>query len=868
MRCVVGLICLLLLGGNEALFAQHYTGMVLDKETGRPIDAASVYLLSADSLIVSYTYTDSQGRFNLPDADASLLSFSSLGYKTFLVAKSEFTNDQSILLQPTDIQLREVEVTTNRLYETGDTLIYNVSGFKLPQDRNIADVLRKLPGITVAENGQIQYQGEAINRFYIEGLDLLGDKYNLASSNLKADYVKEIQVLQDHQPVKTLRGVQFSEQAALNLVLTEDAKAKWLAGVDLGLGAAPFLWNNRVLATVFKKNAQNLSMYKNDNTGSAIASELTSLRVEDLAYLQLLPKESQGVFRPEQWNSPPLDLHRYLFNKSHLFTTNQLFRTSEESDVRIQFSYLNNRLENKKNTEWNYFMADSVLSISEQIDEHEMQNDLEGFLVFTQNKADFFLKNKLSMRARLRKKDRTLYTNQNLIAEKYKTPDYYLRNEFHLVKPVGGNTWNLQSIIQTDCLPQHLEFTPGLYAGFLNLDFNYSGLRQNADIKEFLSHQLLSFNHQLKKLKMTYEMGAKADRRRLSSYLSVANTSDVDWRSSEFANTTRLDEYSVYFSPQLRFQQNKLSLNAVLKMAYYRFDPYKENLFALQPRITLTYMFTNWWDMRFRFSEDRRPFSLENMYTNYLFTNYRKVERSTGWFSPSKNRDYVWTTAYRNPVKGYFIQGGVTYQEIEKNGLNDLMYDGLLQKKQTVRHDYQQRNLQAMLNTSKSFATLNTRLFLDLHWMKSKAGQLSDGKFLRFTNQSYTLETKAIIQPSKWFNAEYKLYWSAFELKMKDFLSSSTNYFRHNLSLNILPSKAWQFNINPVYYHGDAGCVSNLFVDAYASYRWKNNELILSASHIGSNGTYEHHSFNSLTETVTSHKTRPMQILIKYAFNL
>ena len=81
-----------------------------------------------------------------------------------------------------------------------------------------------MPGIAINEDGSIEYQGKKINKFYIEGMDLLGGKYTQASENIDVDKVKKIQVFERHQPIKALKNTSFSEQAALNIVLGDGAK--------------------------------------------------------------------------------------------------------------------------------------------------------------------------------------------------------------------------------------------------------------------------------------------------------------------------------------------------------------------------------------------------------------------------------------------------------------------------------------------------------------------------------------------------------------------------------------------------------------------------------------------------------------------
>lgn len=80
-------------------------------------------------------------------------------------------------------------------------------------------MLKKLPGIKVAENGSVSYQGRAINRFYIEGQDLMGDNYTQATRNMPVNAVRDVEVMEDHQPIKLLQGRKPSESAALNIKL-------------------------------------------------------------------------------------------------------------------------------------------------------------------------------------------------------------------------------------------------------------------------------------------------------------------------------------------------------------------------------------------------------------------------------------------------------------------------------------------------------------------------------------------------------------------------------------------------------------------------------------------------------------------------
>lgn len=150
---------------------------------------------------------------------------------------TEYRPGMTIFLRQDAINIKEVEVKSRRLQQKSDTLIYSVAGFRQKQDRSIADVIAKMPGLEVSDKGMITYQGKPINKFYIEGLDLMGSKYSMASENLSAKKVKNVQVLRNHQPIKALKGINFSDRTALNRILEEDAKEVLSGVAEVGIGA-------------------------------------------------------------------------------------------------------------------------------------------------------------------------------------------------------------------------------------------------------------------------------------------------------------------------------------------------------------------------------------------------------------------------------------------------------------------------------------------------------------------------------------------------------------------------------------------------------------------------------------------------------
>ena len=188
------------------------------------------------------------------------------------------------------ISIKEVIVVAPKINEVGDTLNYNVERFTDETDRTLKDVLGKMPGIQVLENGMILYMNKPINRFYIEDMDLLKDRYGIATNNINPNDIATVQVLQKHQPVKALKDYETSSDAAINLKLKKSSKGVVLATAQLGAGISPLLLSNELVGMYFSKKMQDMVVYKGDNSGRDILGELNSLynpepKVRDLDIL-------------------------------------------------------------------------------------------------------------------------------------------------------------------------------------------------------------------------------------------------------------------------------------------------------------------------------------------------------------------------------------------------------------------------------------------------------------------------------------------------------------------------------------------------------------------------------------------------------
>ena len=203
------------------------TGRVIDLQQ-KPVSDVIVKLVSG-SKTLAFTSSNAKGEYNLEVKNAPtgevMLQFTHISYEkesSPLPASPSRGGviKQDMVLTPKAISLKEVTVKATPLWQRGDTLSHNLASFLGKGDVTLEDGLKRLPGVDVAQSGAISYMGMPISQFNIEGLDLLGGKYNLATRNIPADYVTNVEIVRNHHSRRVEKDVP-SNEVSMNIKLKE-----------------------------------------------------------------------------------------------------------------------------------------------------------------------------------------------------------------------------------------------------------------------------------------------------------------------------------------------------------------------------------------------------------------------------------------------------------------------------------------------------------------------------------------------------------------------------------------------------------------------------------------------------------------------
>lgn len=222
-----------------------------------------------------------------------------------------------------------------QIIQRGDTLSYRLSSFAGKGDYTLRDAMKRLPGIEVTSSGSIKYLGKDISNFYIEGMDLLGGQYNVATNNIPADYVTSVQVLNNHKDAKMDKDV-LSDDVAINIKLSKHAKFKPVGTYEAigGLGSNGGLYQTNGAGMLFKSRMQLLGTFKIGNIREFATDENINHFLND----QL---ESFGVKLLGNLSSSgaPLKRERYIHPKDYSVSFNLLNKLSENKSLRTNVGY-------------------------------------------------------------------------------------------------------------------------------------------------------------------------------------------------------------------------------------------------------------------------------------------------------------------------------------------------------------------------------------------------------------------------------------------------------------------------------------------------------------------------------------------------
>jgi hypothetical protein len=250
-------------------------GTLIDSnDHGSLLNTAVSLMRKSDSVLVKFTRADKNGKFSLANLNqGSYIMMMTHPYFGDYVDTVKLGNDQQldigkVFMLPKSKLLAEVIIKSGSpIRIKGDTTVYTADSFKVREGANVEELLRRLPGIQVDKNGQITAMGEKVTKVLVDGEEFFGDDPGIATKNLRADAVKEVEVFDKKSDQATFTGIDDGvKDKTINLKLKDNAKHGYFGKVEAG-GGLKDKYNNDAMLNAFKGKRKIAAYGIMSNTG-------------------------------------------------------------------------------------------------------------------------------------------------------------------------------------------------------------------------------------------------------------------------------------------------------------------------------------------------------------------------------------------------------------------------------------------------------------------------------------------------------------------------------------------------------------------------------------------------------------------------
>lgn len=258
-----------------AVAQRHVTGNVMESDTHEPMAQSSVRLLKMDSTFVAGGLTDLEGRFRVkaPANGRYIIQITSVGYKPY-TKHVTVTADKDVALgkitmRPDAVMLEGATVTGNAAKVTlkADTFVYNAAAFRTPEGSVVEELVKRLPGAQVDDDGKITINGKEVKKIMVDGKEFMVGDTKTAMKNLPSSIVDRVKAYDQKSDMARISGVDDGEEeTVLDFGIKPGMNKGILLNTDLAAGThdryfgrVMFGWMKDDLKVFLMGNANNVN---------------------------------------------------------------------------------------------------------------------------------------------------------------------------------------------------------------------------------------------------------------------------------------------------------------------------------------------------------------------------------------------------------------------------------------------------------------------------------------------------------------------------------------------------------------------------------------------------------------------------------
>lgn len=811
-------------------------GQVNDADTGAPIAGV---IVKAKGAFVS---TDREGCFSLSPKDgADSVSFRCMGYEPVILSVSADLSDVRLNRKMT--QLKDVIVEAPDIYAKGDTLVFNVARYANAKDNAIIDVIKRLPGIRVEEDGTIKYQGKPISKFYLDGNDFIGGQYGLATNNISYKDVKAVEVMENHQPVKALEGIEFPEEAGINLKLKEDARSRWVGVAQAAAGLQPFLYDGSLFTMRMAPKIQNMFTVKADNTGWNPRNEIRD-HDSDLMFSSDYVASLWSEYISADMVGAPLPEKRTRDNLSGLADAITAWKSGDTS-MRLKFDYMGDRLDYSSGMVTDYFSSQIPVFVrnnTQRMQSHEVSAQFQS----ETNKRGYYLKDRLNLSGSWETSNSAITGSYDL-SQRVRRKNFSAVNDLRLIRRNDKKLFTLSS-----------RNSFGYRPDCLRVSGNGDAV-QSVGITEFRSTTETRFGKLTRFWKYYLTAGVDLDYHRMNSALSGLGEFDNSGVHEAFLS-------NLYATPQVDYDRSgwRMSLTVPLKWRHYSISGQHDYInmspgFSVRRQLTSKSELSGFVGYRLGSPQPYLNIGIP------VLADYRNLFIGCNPDKYSHDMSASLSYRYRNPMKALFLNLSAMYGYSRNSVMSSQLFADVLIISTYVERLYHAGTWSLHGGVSKGLGHSKMVVGLEADASVASSSSMRDNAVIPYRQVAAGMKPYFKGNILRWLSANYEAEYG-FSLLTVDGERTDCHTFRQNLFATIIPNDIVQFTVGAEHFltrFPEGNSANLLLLDASAVWRINAKfRLSLTANNLLNRRHYEYINYGTLSRSEHKFTIRPRTILL------
>lgn len=865
------------------------TGIISGKNDEKISNATVILKNAITSKIITYNLSDSNGYYKIQtkfNCQPCSLEYSSFGYSKEIKTLYSTTANQkeTIDVKLTDniVSLDEVILSASKAIQfKKDTITFNAKSFTDGTETVAEDLLRKIPGISISDDGTIKIGNKEVEKVMVEGDDFFEKGYKTLTKNLPAAPIEKVELLQRYSNNKLLKGIEESDKVALNLKLNDKSKRQWFGNVDLGYGLGS---ENRYdaranLLNFGKKNKYyfftNLNNVGYDATGD-ISNLINSSRVGEPGSIGDGERVNELVTLSN--TIPYFKPSRFRFNNAELLSLNAIFNPTEKLKIKTigfanwdELSFFRNSADtfiangtNFTNTE-DYTLKNDYVTLFGKLDLSYDMTKTENIQLIskyndtdTGKRSDLLFNNTPTIQG--------LNSNNNRFDQKIAYSNKFKENKALLIT---GRYINEQS--------------PQIFTVSQN---NFTSLFENSNPTDNISqHSTFKFDY----------IGIEAhllDRKKNGNLFEIkaGNTYRIDMLSSSFnieteaetitpqnfQNDTRYGVNDTYLSSKyLHKFSEEWSISGTLGFHHINNtlenngEDSSEHILIVNPSITAAWEINKRNKISFLGNLSRKNAGITDVYSNFALSGFRTASQGTGNFNQLDASSASINYTLGNWSDSFFATAFLTYSKsFDFFSTSSQINQDFSLSQRVLFKNRELFNINLSVDRYLKFLTSNLKGTFSISSINFQ-NIVNDSPIREITSNNYTYGLELRSGFSGIFNYHIGTKWTTNTITSAGFQTEITNN-ESFLDLSLILSKRFnlQFQTERYFFGNLENENSYYFADLESRYELKENKLTLSLSgkNLFNTEVFREFSLNDLGSSTTEYRLLPRYLLLKLTY--